>query len=223
MSHELRTPLNAIDGYVDLLELGIRGAVTEPQAIDLRRIKRSANHLLGLINDVLNFAKLEAGRPQLALQTLRVFDVLTDIEPLIAPQLTAKGLTFALESCPADAHVLADREKLDQILINLLTNAYKFTAPGGRVMLGCDVTDGQVGIRVSDTGRGIPAGRLGAIFEPFVQVAPQRGDPPGIGLGLAITRELARALDGDLTVTSVVDVGSTFTVLLPRANAADFR
>jgi len=220
MSHELRTPLNAIAGYADIIELGIRGPVTDDQRDDLRRIKRSQRHLLSLVNDILNFARLESGRVDIAMNDVPVDEVLSEAETLVAPQLRARGLRFEVQhASPHDDGrlcVRADRDKLQQILVNLLNNACKFTPPGGNVTLTRDRVDGHVRIHVADTGRGISPLRQREIFEPFVQVdrhLTPDGDQ-GIGLGLAISRELARAMSGDLTVESEEGQGATFTIAL---------
>jgi signal transduction histidine kinase len=224
MSHELRTPLNAIGGYAELLEMGIRGPVTPQQSDDLRRIQTSQRHLLGLINEVLNYAKLETGTVQYDLADVPVREVLTTAESLVAPQARANGLTLALTECPATVVVRADAEKLRQILVNLLSNAIKFTPGGGHVDMACAHLGAVVAIRVRDTGIGIPPDKLQVIFDPFVQV---RSDltrtHEGTGLGLAISRDLARGMGGDLTVQSVVGQGSTFTLTLPFATSANPR
>ncbi|MEP6493261.1 MAG: CHASE3 domain-containing protein [bacterium] len=220
MSHELRTPLNAIVGYVELIQLGVRGPVTPLQLDDLRRITRSSTHLLSLINDVLNFAKIEAGRVELHIADILVQSVLEEIDPLVGPQMLAKGLDYVRGECDPELYVAADREKVDQILINLLTNAIKFTARDGRIRVVCIPEDAFVRFEITDTGRGIPPEKIVVVFDPFVQVA--RGDGlagDGVGLGLSISRELARAMNGDITVTSVVNDGSTFTLRLPRAKS----
>jgi PAS domain S-box-containing protein len=221
MSHELRTPLNAIAGYLDLLSLGIHGPVTDAQVDAMGRIKRNQEVLLSLINDVLNFAKLEAGRLKIEMEAVDVGPLLEALEPLIAPQLHAKSLQFRCMDCPIALRVLGDAERIQQILINLLTNAIKFTPPGGRIEIGAQPGDGVVRIVVSDTGRGIPAEKLEAVFDPFVQV-DRRGtlaevSQQGVGLGLAISRELARAMGGELTAESAVGAGSTFTLSLTGA------
>jgi PAS domain S-box-containing protein len=220
MSHELRTPLNAIAGYVDLLELEIRGPITAEQRSDLARIRRSQTHLLGLINDVLNFARIETGHVNFTLQDLPADEVLAEVEPLIAPQVAARGVTYE-HRCPAPVPVLhADPEKLRQILLNLLSNAVKFTPAGGRITLVCDEDAGVVRFRVEDTGIGIPADKLSSIFEPFVQVnAGYTRTSEGTGLGLSISRDLARAMGGELTAESVEGEGSVFTLILPRGTA----
>ena len=218
MSHELRTPLNAIGGYAELLEMGIRGPVTPLQLEDLRRIQVSQRHLLGLINEVLNYAKLETGTVRFDMAEVRLQRALSDAEGLVAPQAAAKGL--ALEVCqPAPTlAVRADTEKLRQILVNLLSNAVKFTDRGGRIAVTCDADAARVHIAVRDTGIGIPADKLGVIFEPFVQVrADFTRTADGTGLGLAISRDLAHGMGGELAVESALGEGSTFTLTLQRA------
>jgi signal transduction histidine kinase len=218
MSHELRTPLNAIGGYAQLLEMGVRGPVTPSQREDLERIERSQRHLLSLINDVLNFAKLEAGRVHFAIAHVPIHEILLGVEALVLPQLHAKGLRYVDAGECSGIVVLADEEKARQILINLLSNAVKFTPSGGEIRVACtDDADG-VRITVTDNGAGIPADRLESIFEPFVQV--DRGltsRQEGTGLGLAISRDLARHMGGQLTASSTIGEGSTFTLTLPRA------
>jgi PAS domain S-box-containing protein len=230
MSHELRTPLNAIAGHVQLVEMGIHGPVTHAQRDALERVQRAQRDLLALINDVLNLAKLEAGKVEYDVREVALADVVADVAALVEPQLAAKGLAFAAPAPAAGpaVRVWADRDKLRQVLLNLLSNAIKFTDPGGAVAValdaGADGAGGPVALRVHDTGRGIPPDQLGAIFEPFVQLrAPARGGyaqgAEGTGLGLAISRDLARGMGGDLSAESRAGAGSTFTVTLRRAAA----
>jgi signal transduction histidine kinase len=220
MSHELRTPLNAIGGYADLIEMGIRGPVTDLQREDLRRIQTSQRHLLGLINEVLNYAKLETGTVQYDVADVRVRDVLAEAGQLVSPQLAAGGLTLDVRECPDDVVVRADGEKLRQVLVNLLSNAMKFTDPGGRIDLLHEAAGGRVRLVIRDTGIGIPAEKLEAIFEPFVQVrSGLTRTAEGTGLGLSISRDLARGMGGDLTAESIPGVGSVFTLDLPGATA----
>jgi signal transduction histidine kinase len=217
MSHELRTPLNAIGGYVDLLELGIRGPVTDSQREDLDRIRRNQRHLLGLINNVLNFAKIEAGHVEYHIAETPLHAILEAMYSLVAPQLTVRSLEYEYRPCPPSLMVHADTEKVQQVLINLLSNAIKFTDPGGRITLEHAATDTMAGVRVIDTGLGIPAAKLEAIFEPFVQVDQAfTREGQGTGLGLSISRDLARAMGGDITVESVLGEGAIFTLWLPR-------
>jgi signal transduction histidine kinase len=220
MSHELRTPLNAIQGHVQLLELGLRGPVTEEQKETLARVQRSQRVLQSLINDVLNFARLEAGRVEYEIHSVDVLEVATSVVQMIEPQLTAKSLAFTMD-IPASLRVAADADKLRQILLNLLSNAIKFTDAGGRVAIDAPRRLGQldedVFLRVSDTGRGVPRDKQEEIFDAFVQLqrsAP--GEAEGLGLGLAISRDLARGMNGDLRVRSFEGLGSAFTLTLPR-------
>ncbi len=216
MSHELRTPLNAIAGYVDLLELGIRGPLTDAQRDDLRRIRRSQTHLLGLINDVLNFARIETGHVHFDLADVALDELLGEIETLIAPQVQARGLFYEYRRLDPAATVRADPEKLRQIVLNLLSNAVKFTPEGGRITLSSEVDGAWARVRVADTGIGIPGDKLGTIFEPFVQVATgYTRTSEGTGLGLSISRDLARAMGGDLGAESREGEGSVFTLTLP--------
>jgi len=218
MSHELRTPLNAIGGYVELIEMGIRGPVTEEQREDLRRIRASQHVLLGLVEDVLDVAKLETGRVHLELSNVRVHEVLASAEALVFPQLFAKSLRYQYQPCDPQLAVGADRERLQQVILNLLTNAIKFTPNGGAITLSVDATPDHALIRVADSGRGIPAERLTDIFEPFVRVDSGFARPTeGAGLGLAISRSLSRAMGGDITVESALGEGSVFTLRLCRS------
>jgi len=224
MSHELRTPLNAIAGYVDLLDMEVHGPVTAPQREALGRIQRSGKHLLALINDVLNFAKLEAGRVEYMPRDVRLADAVASVSPMIDSQLRAKGLSYEVRVDPTIV-ARADLDKLQQVLLNLLSNAVKFTPSGGRVSVeaaeyGKGPADADhVALRVSDTGMGIPRDKLGLIFDPFVQVHRKlTNSVEGSGLGLAISRDLARGMGGDLHASSVEGQGSTFTLVLPRGS-----
>jgi PAS domain S-box-containing protein len=225
MSHELRTPLNAIAGYAQLLEMGLRGPVTSEQREDLERIQRSRLHLTGLINEVLNYARLDSGAVTYDVSPTLIAEVIAAAAPLVEPQRSAKRLTFDVR-LPEFAgrqplYVLADRDKLRQILLNLLSNAVKFTPEGGRITL--ELLDqpnerGMAVLRVSDTGVGIPTDKLEVIFEPFIQVGRSLSSPgEGTGLGLAISRDLARGMGGEVTAESQPGIGSTFTLILPRA------
>jgi signal transduction histidine kinase len=220
MSHELRTPLNAIGGYTELMALGIRGPVTPEQLADLARIRRSKDHLLSIITDLLSFARADAGHLTLALAPVALRDVLAEAETLLGPQFAAKGVRLQVAPAPPGAVARADREKLQQVVLNLLTNALRFTPAGGSAAVTCTlVPDGTVRIAVRDTGVGIPADRLDAIFEPFVQVdAALTRQVGGTGLGLAIVRTLVGAMGGQVGVDSIEGAGSTFRVTLPRAD-----
>jgi PAS domain S-box-containing protein len=217
MSHELRTPLNAIGGYADLLAAEIRGPVNDEQLADLERIKRSQHHLLSLINDILNFAKIEAGRVQMTPRDVSMNEVLGQLEALVGPQLLEKRLRYDYLCCDSSYTAYVDPDRLQQVLLNLLSNAVKFTPAGGAIMVECSPDGDAMVVQVSDTGVGIPADKLESVFEPFVQLDRARWSGMiGTGLGLAISRDLARAMGGDLTARSTVDEGSTFTLRVPR-------
>jgi signal transduction histidine kinase len=219
MSHELRTPLNAISGYTEILEMGIRGTVNPAQVKDLGRIKRASAYLLRLINDVLTIARLEGARP-LHLVSIAVNPVLSEVESLCILQAKANGLELSVAECEHEMFACADAERFQQILLNLVTNAVKFTAKGGRINVTCDDDSGAVRVRVQDTGVGVRMLDLERVFEPFVQIDRHltTETQQGVGLGLSISRELARAMSGDLTLESVEGVGSTFTLTLPIAS-----
>ena len=218
MSHELRTPLNAIGGYAEILQLGIYGAVTEQQQDALQRISRSQQTLLSLINDVLNFAKLEAGEVQYNITDVAVVPTLSAIEEFVAPQLRGKNLTYALHPCDDGVKARADADKLQQVLINLLSNAIKYTPQGGKIDLSCEADERKVRIRIRDTGIGIASDRLAKIFDPFIQVGRALNRPhEGVGLGLSISRDLASGMGGSLAVESTLGQGSTFTLTLERS------
>ena len=215
MSHELRTPLNAITGYVDLLDLGVHGPLEPAQRESLARIKRSSDTLRRLIEDVLNFAKIEAGHLEIDYEPVPLDEFAAALGSFVAPRIATKGLTYRLVATDANVVVWMDRAKAEQIMLNLLSNAVKFTDQG-RIDVVCDADDRFIRFRVRDTGRGIPPELLPRVFDPFVQ-----GDrsltrkTEGTGLGLSISRQLARAMGGDIEVESVVGDGTTFTVWLP--------
>ena len=186
--------------------------------MDLARIQQSQKHLLGLINQVLNYTRVERGSVTYDLVTVRVAEALASAEALIVPQVRAKGIGYAFGTCDPSLAVRADREKLQQILLNLLTNAIKFTSAGGEITVACSTHDQCIEVSVTDTGVGIPEYKVAVIFEPFVQIDSRlTRAQDGIGLGLAISRDLARGMDGDLSATSEEGVGSTFTLSLPKA------
>jgi signal transduction histidine kinase len=220
MSHELRTPLNAIAGYAELLEMEVHGPLTAGQHEALRRIQRSERHLLSLINDVLNFARLDAGHLELQAREVEAAELLGGLEALVEPQLRARGQSFRCEPAAAELRAVADVEKVQQVLLNLLSNAIKFTPQGGEITLAADGADGAVRIHVRDTGMGIAPDKLERVFEPFVQLDRSlTSSHQGTGLGLAISRDLARAMGGDLTARSAPGTGSVFTLTLPAAES----
>jgi len=218
MSHELRTPLNAIGGHVQLMELGIHGPVTDAQRDALERVQRSQRHLLSLVNDVLNLARVESGRVEYRLEPLALAPLLEEMRAMVEPLLSAGALACEISAAATAPVARGDREKVQQIVLNLLTNAIKFTPPGGRIALATEARDGAAWLRVRDTGVGIPAHRLESVFEPFVQIGARPYAPQeGVGLGLAISRTLARGMGGDLTAESALGAGTCFTLRLPGA------
>jgi PAS domain S-box-containing protein len=218
MSHDLRTPLTAIMGNASLLEGGAFGVVTEEQIHSLARIREASQDLLRLLNDILGFAQTQSGTVTVNLEPVSIRAAVERAERLIRLRLEESGLTFSVDGV-AGHYAMADRERLQQILLNLLTNAFKFTPPGGRVSVSTESEGDRVLIRVADTGSGIPPDQLETIFEPFVQLDEQPSDAAqrGVGLGLAISRDLARAMHGDVSAASVPGEGSVFTVSLPEA------
>ena len=217
MSHELRTPLNAIGGYADLIDFGVHGPVTQAQSEALGRIKKSATHLLGLINSVLDFARVEGGQIQYNIVPIALEDLLRETEAMVLPQMLKKNLRYRNEGCDATIVALGDPEKVKQIVLNLLTNSTKFTEPGGEICVSCG-TAGLTScfVRVEDTGAGIELSKLESIFEPFVQLEDESGRPnEGVGLGLAISRAFARNMGGSLVAESTLGVGTAMTLVLP--------
>jgi PAS domain S-box-containing protein len=217
MSHELRTPLNAIGGYAELLAMGLRGPVNDEQKADLMRIRRSQQHLLGIINDILNFSRVGAGKLSYDIGPVPLIEVVDAVMPLVGPQASAKGLTVERGVCDEASVARADRAKVEQILLNLLSNAVKYTPAQGRITVRCTAQNGHVTLDVTDTGPGIPPEQKAAIFEPFVQLDRSMSTRhEGVGLGLAISRDLAVGMDGNLEVFDAPGGGSVFTLTLPR-------
>jgi signal transduction histidine kinase len=216
MSHELRTPLNSIGGYVDLLEMELRGPLTDSQKSDLQRIKRGQEHLLRLISDILNFTRLEATEVKYEIIDVPLRALLADLDAVVSSLATAKALEYHCDVPPGGVFTRTDPDKLRQILINLLSNAVKFTPAGGRIKVSCATQEKTVSISVEDNGPGIPVDKLEAVFEPFVQL--DRGltrTTEGTGLGLPISRGLARGMGAEITLQSQLGKGSVFTLLLP--------
>jgi signal transduction histidine kinase len=218
VSHELRTPLNAIAGYTELLEMGLRGPLTDAQRRDLARIRSSGQHLLGLISGVLDLNRIERGQVMYSLAPIAVEPFLSDLDALISPQAAAKSLTLDYVSSDPSLTVMADREKLRQIILNLLSNAIRYTPSGGQITLTSSaVSDSEVEICVEDTGPGIPEPRRAQVFEPFVQLDRSLTQPQeGLGLGLAISRDLARGMRGELKLAASRTGGASFHLTLPR-------
>ena len=215
VSHELRQPLNAIGGLLQLWELGLRGTLSEQQQQDLERIKRNQRQLSLLIEDLLSFARLEAGRLEVDLTPVHVNTVFDNLTAAVALDLETRGLDYRCQLADPSLRVVGDADRLQQVLVNLVTNAMKATAAGGRIDVSSTADGDRVLIHVADTGAGIPADNLESIFTPFVQVGRALNQPrEGAGLGLAISRGLAEAMGGTLTATSTIGQGSRFTVSL---------
>jgi signal transduction histidine kinase len=222
LSHEFRTPLQAIFGYTELLEREIHGPLNGAQRRDLQRIQQSQQHLLGLITAVLDFARLESEQAtQGHVHLTAVNEILRNMEGLIGSELEPKELKYQYRCDDEWITARADGAKVQQIVLNLLANAIRFTPPGGSIRLECDREPDAVAIHVIDTGVGIPADKLEAVFEPFVRIRPGNPSSVGTGLGLPISRRLATAMGGLLTATSDFGKGSTFTLRLQKADAAE--
>lgn len=218
MSHELRTPLNAIGGYAELLSLGLGGPTTSEQRDYIERIRRSQQHLMRIISDLLNFSRIEAGQLNYELSEFSLSDIIGAVVPLIEPQARGKDISLTIDEADQECPAVGDRSKVEQVLLNLLSNAVKFTDRGGQIHVACRAEQQFARIIVRDTGVGIADDKLEAIFEPFVQLGRSLSSAhEGTGLGLSISRDLARAMHGDLTVRSTPGEGSVFTFSLPRA------
>lgn len=215
LSHEFRTPLHAVSGYLEILEQDIHGVLTADQRRDVSRIHQAQEHLITLVNMILDFAKLEGGQVELSMAEIPIEETLRGAEALVAPQFAKKAIVYTHHAGDPAVTVFADREKVQQIVLNLLANAMKFTPSGGAVDLDWRIENEALLVHVRDTGPGIPEDKAEQIFEPFVQLrAPGSVPSGGTGLGLAISRDLARAMGGDVRVTSAVGVGSVFTLFL---------
>ena len=221
MSHELRTPLNAIAGFVELLDMGIQGPVTAEQRMALARVKNNQQHLLTLIAEMLHFVGIERGYMEYRNTPIPMTQALAEVATMLSVTVAQRGLVIVPPPPDAGAVVWGDADRVRQIIVNLVTNAVKYGGePGGTIELTTHVRGEHVLTRITDTGAGIPGDKLESIFEPYVQLTAglleRRG---GIGLGLPISRDLARGMDGDLTVESSIGEGTCFTLTLPRARA----
>ena len=217
VSHELRTPLGAIGGYASLLEEGLHGALSEGQRKFVARIRHNQQHLLRLVNELLDLATIESGQFPMKIAAVPVHLMVESVRAMIDPQIRSSDVRFEVVYNEDRLSVLGDKERVEQILLNLLANAVKFTPPGGKISISASASEKEVFVHVRDTGPGIPAEKVEEVFQPFVQIhAPVRVTSSGTGLGLAISRELARAMGGDLSAVSEPGNGSTFTLCLPR-------
>lgn len=217
MSHELRTPLSAIAGYAEILQLGMRGQLNEAQRLDLARIQANQVHLLRIINDILDLAQVESGSLVVTTQPVAMRDVVADLDPIILPLITDKKIRYSVSEDLLPLTVVAERDRVTQVLVNLVANATRFTPANGEISLHCSQSNGRVQLHVTDTGVGIHVDKHEAIFQPFVQAenGPSRR-AQGTGLGLAISRRIVEAMHGTLTVKSAPGAGSTFTIDLAQ-------
>ena len=233
MSHEIRTPINAVMGYAELLEIGVGGPLSPQQGGYVERIRYSSHHLLGLINDILDLAKVEAGELRFARGPVSADEVMSSVVAMVIPQAEAKGVRLAAEACASGAELLGDGDRVRQVLLNLVSNAVKFTHAGGRVTVRCGASaepppgallpgTGPWGfVEVADTGIGVPEDELSRIFDPFTQVdGTHTRAQGGTGLGLAISRTFARRMGGEVTAWSRPGEGSVFTLWLPAVQEA---
>jgi len=221
LSHEVRTPISAVLGYADLLEAGTAGALTVDQLQLLRRVRVAAHHLLAVVNGVLDLAKAEAGHLPVQHHRVRLCSAIDAAIALTAPQAAAKHISVSSDGVDTALACVGDADRIRQILINLLGNAVKFTPRDGRVVVAAGLVASEnpaVWISVRDSGPGISPDDQARIFEPFEQASVRPlGDTGGAGLGLAISRQLARLQSGSLSVTSELGHGACFTLTLPRA------
>ncbi len=230
MSHEIRTPLNAIVGYIGLLEMEISGPMTSKQREYIARVKASSDHLIGLIDDILVISKAESGRMVLQRHAHSARESILAAIELVDPQATSAGVGVKSDCLAANIHYLGDQDRVRQILVILLSNALKFTDQGGSITVSCGTSetsdsearlDGKgpwTTISVADTGIGIAPSEAETIFQPFLQVDPgNTRKQGGAGLGLAIGRDLARRMGGELSLRSSTSEGSCFTLWLPSA------
>jgi PAS domain S-box-containing protein len=222
MSHELRTPLNAIAGYAQLMQEGVGGEVSDQHRDYLSRIRNSQQHLLGIVNDLLNYSRMEAGGIVYERELVFAHEVVEGVLAMVTPQIERKQLRLRRAACPPEVTAVADRLKVEQVVLNLLSNAVKFTPEGGSITVSCGRSEETVTISVRDTGPGIPVDKLEVIFDPFVQLGRTlTSKHEGAGLGLAISRDLARAMKGDVRVESVEGKGATFTLSLPSVRVPE--
>ncbi len=217
MSHELRTPLNAILGFAQVLEID---ELTEDQLDSVQTIRRSGQHLLRLINEVLDLARIESGKLDLSIENVDLADIFNNCGSLIGPLAEGRGVTMTFERSPGANAVQADNTRLKQVLVNLMSNAVKYNRQGGNVTVGTTLTaSGRVRIAVTDTGQGIPDERLGQLFTPFSRLGAEATETEGTGIGLVISKRLIEAMDGQIGVETRTGAGSTFWIELPVAEA----
>jgi PAS domain S-box-containing protein len=221
ISHELRTPLNSIIGYTGVVLGGMTGDLNDEQRKQLGMVERSSRHLLRLVNDLLDVAQLEQGVIHVEVSDFVVADVLNQVAELMDLPVREKGLSLQVLAPDERLIMSSDRIKIEQVLINLVNNAVKFTEQGSITLLAEQRPDGTVAMIVTDTGVGMPAHAVAAVTEAFEQLYGSDGmKPAGIGLGLSISKRLAQALGGTLWANSIEKVGSSFTFIVPRVYVA---
>jgi PAS domain S-box-containing protein len=217
MSHELRTPMNAILGFAQLLHMD---ALEPEQRTSVKQILKGGRHLLDLINEVLDIARIEAGHYTISPESVHVADALQEAVELVQPLAEQRQVRVATVPEACNRHMLADRQRLKQVLLNLLSNAIKYNRQDGLVTLACEERPGdRLRISVSDTGRGIPAAQIARLFTPFERLGVEQNGVEGTGLGLALSKRLVEAMDGEMGVASTLGEGSTFWLELPRMDA----
>ncbi|MEQ7153730.1 hybrid sensor histidine kinase/response regulator [Brevundimonas aurifodinae] len=218
LSHELRTPLNAVLGFAELLRMNAEAEpLTRRQGQAVDQIHASGRHLLALVDEVLDLARIEAGRLSLSIERVDPQLVVRQVCDLVRPQAEAAGITLRAPDPTAGLGVVADRTRLRQVLLNLLTNAIKYNRPGGHVLVELRQGPDGVALAVHDTGIGLPADRMAELFQPFSRLGREDGDTPGTGVGLAVSRRLAEAMGGRLEASSAEGEGASFTLHLPLA------
>lgn len=221
LSHDLRSPLNAIDSYAELIEMEIFGPISDRQREALGRIRLSGRHLLAVLENVLEMTRLSAGVVRIRTGPMHTASVIAEAVQMVQPSASAKDLHLDVDES-VDLTIEADANRVRQVLVNLLSNAIKYTPAGGHVMVGVSTEAAGDGtsavITVTDTGPGIPVEKLQAIFRPYYRLPTAEADAPeGLGLGLAISRELIRQMGGDIDVDNEQEAGCTFSVRLPLA------
>jgi signal transduction histidine kinase/CheY-like chemotaxis protein len=217
MSHDLRTPLNAILGFAQLLEMD---RLPSEQADSVHQILKGGAHLLELINEVLDIARIEAGHLALSLESVALAEVVPQVVDLMRPLGAARAITLNSSlGVDSSIHVHADRQRVKQVLVNLVANAVKYNRDGGNVTVSGVVSKGRVRVSVTDTGAGIPPQKLSLLFQPFERLGAEQSVIEGTGLGLAVSKGLIEAMGGAIGVDSRVDTGTTFWIDLPQASA----
>ncbi len=217
MSHELRTPLNAILGFGQLLD---RANLPGEQADNVQEVLHAGRHLLDLINEVLDLARIESGKFSVSKEPVALQALLADCLALIRPQAEARGIHIAAPAADCDAQVQADRTRLKQVLLNLLSNAVKYNRPEGHVSVTCKHLGGAIQIRIDDSGPGLSPAQQARLFKPFERLGADSTGIEGTGIGLALSKRLMEAMDGDIGVDSTPGAGSTFWLRLPAAVGA---